>query len=116
MRPARFSIHIRYLPAAPRMSARSTASSTSRPRAATSRQAGTSPTGSAIMTNMRKRLEIPAATAEPDWVHWRPTQEEPMPALSLDHWNIYCKDLDATVRFYERYVGLRNGDRPPFMF
>ena len=39
-----------------------------------------------------------------------------MPALSLDHWNIYCKDLDATVRFYERYVGLRNGDRPPFMF
>ena len=39
-----------------------------------------------------------------------------MPALSLDHWNIYCKDLDATVRFYERYVGLKNGDRPPFMF
>jgi len=39
-----------------------------------------------------------------------------MPALSLDHWNIYCKDLDATVRFYERYVGLRNGDRPPFQF
>jgi predicted enzyme related to lactoylglutathione lyase len=39
-----------------------------------------------------------------------------MPALSLDHWNIYCKDLDATVRFYERYVGLTNGDRPPFMF
>ena len=33
-----------------------------------------------------------------------------MPALSLDHWNIYCKDLDATVRFYERYVGLKNGD------
>ena len=39
-----------------------------------------------------------------------------MPALSLDHWNIFCKDLDATVRFYERYVGLRNGDRPPFPF
>ena len=39
-----------------------------------------------------------------------------MPALSLDHWNIYCKDLDATVRFYEKYVGLRNGDRPPFGF
>jgi len=39
-----------------------------------------------------------------------------MPALSLDHWNIYCKDLDATVRFYERYVGLKNGDRPPFQF
>ena len=39
-----------------------------------------------------------------------------MPALSLDHWNIYCKDLDATVRFYEKYVGLKNGDRPPFGF
>ena len=39
-----------------------------------------------------------------------------MPALSLDHWNIYCKDLGATVRFYERYVGLRDGDRPPFSF
>lgn len=39
-----------------------------------------------------------------------------MPALSLDHFNVFCKDLDATVRFYERYVGLTNGDRPPFPF
>ena len=39
-----------------------------------------------------------------------------MPAFSLDHYNIFCKDLDATVRFYERYVGLTNGDRPPFPF
>ena len=39
-----------------------------------------------------------------------------MPALSLDHYNIYCTDLEATVRFYERYVGLTNGDRPPFPF
>ena len=39
-----------------------------------------------------------------------------MPALSLDHWNVYCKDLKATVKFYERYVGLKNGDRPPFNF
>jgi catechol 2,3-dioxygenase-like lactoylglutathione lyase family enzyme len=39
-----------------------------------------------------------------------------MPALSLDHWNIYCKDLKATVDFYVRYVGLRDGDRPPFDF
>ena len=39
-----------------------------------------------------------------------------MPALSLDHWNIFCKDLKATVRFYERYVGLKDGDRPPFNF
>ena len=39
-----------------------------------------------------------------------------MPALSLDHYNIYCADLESTVRFYERYVGLTNGDRPPFPF
>ncbi|MBS0550144.1 MAG: VOC family protein [Proteobacteria bacterium] len=39
-----------------------------------------------------------------------------MPALSLDHWNVFCKDLKATVDFYEKYVGLRNGDRPPFPF
>jgi catechol 2,3-dioxygenase-like lactoylglutathione lyase family enzyme len=39
-----------------------------------------------------------------------------MPALSLDHWNVYCKDLKKTVRFYERYIGLRDGDRPPFNF
>src|SRR5476649_517521 len=37
-------------------------------------------------------------------------------ALSLDHYNIYCKDLGAAVRFYERYVGLRSGVRPPFPF
>ena len=39
-----------------------------------------------------------------------------MPALSLDHWNVFCKDLKKTVSFYEKYVGLRNGDRPPFNF
>ena len=39
-----------------------------------------------------------------------------MPAISLDHWNIYCKDLKATVDFYEKYVGLYAGDRPPFNF
>ena len=33
-----------------------------------------------------------------------------MPALSLDHWNVYCKDLKATVKFYEKYVGLKDGD------
>jgi catechol 2,3-dioxygenase-like lactoylglutathione lyase family enzyme len=49
-------------------------------------------------------------------VSFEPRQEEPMPALSLDHWNVYCKDLEATVRFYERYVGLKNGERPPFNF
>jgi catechol 2,3-dioxygenase-like lactoylglutathione lyase family enzyme len=39
-----------------------------------------------------------------------------MPALSLDHWNVYCKNLKATVDFYEKYVGLHAGDRPPFGF
>jgi len=44
------SIHIRYLPAVPKTSARSTVSSISRPRAATSRPAPTCPTGSATTT------------------------------------------------------------------
>ena len=39
-----------------------------------------------------------------------------MPALSLDHWNVFCKDLKKTVAFYEKYVGLYSGDRPPFNF
>ncbi|MGE4242370.1 VOC family protein [Ramlibacter sp.] len=39
-----------------------------------------------------------------------------MNALSLDHYNVYCKDLAASVHFYERYVGLRIGDRPPLPF
>jgi len=39
-----------------------------------------------------------------------------MPATALDHYNVFCKDLQKTVAFYERYVGLRTGDRPPFSF
>jgi len=39
-----------------------------------------------------------------------------MNALSLDHYNIYCKDLAASLHFYERYVGLKNGERPPLPF
>lgn len=39
-----------------------------------------------------------------------------MPAIALDHYNIFCRDLDRTVAFYERYVGLRRGERPPFSF
>lgn len=39
-----------------------------------------------------------------------------MTALSLDHYNVFCKDLKRTVAFYETYVGLRVGDRPPFNF
>ena len=39
-----------------------------------------------------------------------------MTATMLEHYNVYCKDLKATVGFYEKYVGLRDGDRPPFTF
>ena len=39
-----------------------------------------------------------------------------MPATALDHFNIYCKDLARTVAFYEKYIGLRSGDRPNFTF
>ena len=39
-----------------------------------------------------------------------------MPATALDHYNVFCKDLRKTVSFYERYVGLRTGDRPPLAF
>ena len=39
-----------------------------------------------------------------------------MPATLLEHYNVYCKDLKATVDFYVKYVGLRDGERPPFTF
>ncbi|TWT13676.1 VOC family protein [Reyranella sp. CPCC 100927] len=39
-----------------------------------------------------------------------------MPATLLEHYNVFCKDLKKTVDFYEKYVGLRDGDRPPFPF
>lgn len=39
-----------------------------------------------------------------------------MTAQSLDHYNVFCKDLERTVGFYETYVGLKVGDRPPFNF
>jgi catechol 2,3-dioxygenase-like lactoylglutathione lyase family enzyme len=39
-----------------------------------------------------------------------------MPATLLEHYNVYCKDLKKTVDFYVKYVGLRDGDRPPFNF
>lgn len=39
-----------------------------------------------------------------------------MQALSLDHYNVYCKDLAASLHFYERYVGLKAGQRPPLPF
>jgi catechol 2,3-dioxygenase-like lactoylglutathione lyase family enzyme len=39
-----------------------------------------------------------------------------MPATLLEHYNVYCKDLKKTVDFYVKYVGLRDGERPPFTF
>ena len=34
----------------------------------------------------------------------------------LDHYNIKTGDLAGTVSFYERVLGLENGDRPNFAF
>ena len=40
-----------------------------------------------------------------------------MPALSLDHWNVFCKDLKKTVDLLREVCrSLRDGDRPPFNF
>ena len=39
-----------------------------------------------------------------------------MTIKSLDHVNIVTPDVDETVRFYERFIGLRKGDRPNFDF
>jgi catechol 2,3-dioxygenase-like lactoylglutathione lyase family enzyme len=78
---------------------------------------GGSAKGCDTTTNTAKHPKKPAATGGPDRCKLGPADwENNMPALSLDHWNIYCKDLKATVRFYERYVGLHDGDRPPFPF
>jgi catechol 2,3-dioxygenase-like lactoylglutathione lyase family enzyme len=34
----------------------------------------------------------------------------------LDHFNIRTRKLDATVKFYEEVLDLKNGDRPNFTF
>ena len=34
----------------------------------------------------------------------------------LEHYNIVTEKLDETVEFYEKIVGLVNGDRPNFKF
>lgn len=39
-----------------------------------------------------------------------------MPALSLNHYTIRPRDLDATKNFYVDIVGLSVGDRPPLPF
>jgi catechol 2,3-dioxygenase-like lactoylglutathione lyase family enzyme len=39
-----------------------------------------------------------------------------MPAMSLNHYTIMARDLDATKNFYTDIVGLSVGDRPPLDF
>ncbi len=39
-----------------------------------------------------------------------------MPAMSLNHYTILARDLEATKSFYTDIVGLSVGDRPPLAF
>ena len=39
-----------------------------------------------------------------------------MPAMSLNHYTIQARDLEATKNFYCDVVGLTPGDRPPLAF
>jgi len=39
-----------------------------------------------------------------------------MPAMSLNHYTINVRDLEATKNFYIDVVGLSVGDRPPLAF
>ncbi len=39
-----------------------------------------------------------------------------MPAMSLNHYTILARDLEATRKFYTDIVGLTVGDRPPLNF
>ena len=39
-----------------------------------------------------------------------------MTIKSLDHINIFTQELSETVRFYEKVLGLKNGERPAFDF
>ena len=41
------------------------------------------------------------------------TEEKQMPAMSLNHYTILARDLEATKDFYTDVVGLSVGDRPP---
>lgn len=39
-----------------------------------------------------------------------------MPVQAIDHYTVNVSDLDRSVNFYEKVLGLRNGDRPDFGF
>ncbi|MGA0796564.1 MAG: VOC family protein [Quisquiliibacterium sp.] len=39
-----------------------------------------------------------------------------MSVSSMNHFTILTDDLDATLAFYDRFLGLRPGRRPPFTF
>ncbi len=39
-----------------------------------------------------------------------------MSVSSMNHFTILTDDLDATLAFYARFLGLRPGRRPPFTF
>jgi len=39
-----------------------------------------------------------------------------MPLKRIEHYNIYTTRLAETVAFYDRVLGMKAGDRPPFAF
>jgi catechol 2,3-dioxygenase-like lactoylglutathione lyase family enzyme len=39
-----------------------------------------------------------------------------MPVSAMDHFTILTDDLPATLAFYEEFLGLKPGARPPFSF
>lgn len=39
-----------------------------------------------------------------------------MPLAAIDHYFMYCRDLEASRHFYETVLGFEVGARPPFSF
>ncbi|HYM31541.1 MAG TPA: VOC family protein [Candidatus Cybelea sp.] len=39
-----------------------------------------------------------------------------MPLASLDHVTVLCADVDRSRKFYNKVLGMLDGDRPPFDF
>lgn len=39
-----------------------------------------------------------------------------MPLATIDHYFMYCRDLEASRHFYEQVLGFEVGARPPFPF